>query len=340
MPVMKYRSRTLAGLGRLIPEIVYVMCGARGETGKLPIRGLPQVKYIGFEADPVECEHLQRTARPGFRFENAVVAGGTSQRTLHITREPACSSLLRPNAEIFSRILGGQAATEIVREETVQTVSLDELLPRLGVESVDFLDCDTQGTELEILQGSAGFLSKSVVAVKTEVEFTALYEGQPVFADVDRYLRDFGFALFDLSRSRCRRQNLPPGQLTRGQLLWGDAVYLRDYGWFRARSSTDAALRLCLIAAHLGFHDYALEGMALLLGGKLGKLSQDQESAVREARDQYTSDLKGSARWISVLNGLEAVGLRKPVKAVGRLARQLGERLVKDKEMTQPNWID
>jgi hypothetical protein len=34
------------------------------------------------------------------------------------------------------------------------------------------------------------------------------------------------------------------------------------------------------------------------------------------------------------------VGLRKPLKAVGRVAAQIGERLVKDKEMTQYNWID
>ncbi|HMK21456.1 MAG TPA: FkbM family methyltransferase [Terriglobales bacterium] len=337
---MKYRSRTLAGLDRLIPGIVYVMCGARGETGKLPIRGLSRIQYIGFEADPKECERLQRNARPGFRFENAIVAGRTSRRILYVTREPSCSSLLRPNAEVFSLLLDGKHATEILREETVQTQTLGELLPKLGVEHVDFLDLDTQGTELEILQGAERFLSTSVVAIRTEAEFTELYEGQPLFAEVDRYLRDFGFVLFDLSRSRCRRRNLQGDQLTRGQLLWGDAVYLRDYGWFESRSSTDGALRLCMVAAHLGFHDYALEGIDRLLSGAMGALSPAQEAGLREARDQYRIDLKSSARWIAMLNGLDFVGLRRPVKAVGRLARQLGDRLVKDKEMTQHNWID
>jgi hypothetical protein len=43
---------------------------------------------------------------------------------------------------------------------------------------------------------------------------------------------------------------------------------------------------------------------------------------------------------VDVLLGFEAVGLIKPLKATGRIARQIGERLVKDKEMTQHNWVD
>jgi|GEM_PF-1183306 FkbM family methyltransferase len=339
MPVMKYRSRTLAGLSRVVAEMVYVMCGARGETGKLPIRGLPQVHYIGFEADAEECERLRQSAPPGFRFENAVIAGQASQRILYVTRDPACSSLLRPEAEVFGRFPGGHAA-EVLQEKPVDTTSLDELLPRLGVQNVDILDLDTQGTELEILRGAEGYLSKGVVAIRAEVEFTALYQGQPLFADVDTYLRGSGFVLFDLSRSRYRRRNLPEDQLTRGQLVWGEAVYLREYGWFRARSLVDGALRLCLVAAHLGFHDYALEGMDLLLRGEVGSLSPEQEAALRDSWSQYRSDLKRSARWRAVLRGLETVGLRKPVKVAGRLARQLGDRLVKDKEMTRFNWTD
>ena len=340
MPVMKYRSRTLAGLSQLIPEITYVMCGAREETGKLPIRGIGQVKYIGFEADPRECERLQQNARPGFRFENAAIAGSASERTLYVTRDPACSSLLRPNAEIFARLLNGEHATEVVQEKKIQTISLDEVMSRLGVPNVDVLDLDTQGTELEILHGAAGLLSTSIVAIKVEVEFAPLYQDQALFGDVDEYLRKFGFALFDLSRSRYRRKNLPSAQLTRGQLLWGDALYLRDYRWFAERSELDHVFRLCLVAAHLGFHDYALEGMDLLLEGKIGTLSQEQEAKIRESRKQYTTDLRNGARWVDVLLGFEAVGLIKPLKATGRIARQIGERLVKDKEMTQHNWVD
>lgn len=58
MPVMKYRQRTISALSRLVPENVYVMCGARGETSHSFLRALPQMKFIGFEPDPEEYKRL------------------------------------------------------------------------------------------------------------------------------------------------------------------------------------------------------------------------------------------------------------------------------------------
>src|ERR1700740_820321 len=111
--------------------------------------------------------------------------------------------------------------------------------------SSTFLDLDTQGSELEILQGAKRFLSTSIVALKCEVEFSPLYEKQPLFGDVDRFLRECGFVLFDLSRSRYRRENFPRHALTRGQLLWGDALYFREHACFalEARGCRCSSLR-------------------------------------------------------------------------------------------------
>jgi len=55
---MKYRQRTISELSRLVPEIVYVMCGARGETSPPFTRALPQLKFIGFEPDWEEYNRL------------------------------------------------------------------------------------------------------------------------------------------------------------------------------------------------------------------------------------------------------------------------------------------
>ena len=47
-----------------MPEIVYVMCGARGETSHSFLRALPQLKFIGFEPDPEEYNRLISQAPP------------------------------------------------------------------------------------------------------------------------------------------------------------------------------------------------------------------------------------------------------------------------------------
>ena len=340
MPIKKYRSSTIAPLSALIPEIVYVMCGARGETSNRLVRALPQMKFFGFEPDEEEHKRLNASAAKGFTYFRAAVGGREERRTLYVTRNPACSSLLRPNLALYGRFKDCEPDLQIVEERPIDVVSLDSFLAVARVGNVDFLDLDTQGSELEILQGAQSSLSKSAAVLKCEVEFSPLHEGQPLFGDVDRFLQRFGFMLFDLSRSRYRRATFPPHALTRGQLLWGDALYLRDHAWFASRGEKMPLFKLALLAAHLGFHDYALETIDLLLAGEAGQLSRHESDCLAKAHEQYLRDLKGGAAWVGLLYGLEAMGLRRPVKLVGRLAGQLSDRLRRDRTMTEYNWVD
>ena len=92
-----------------------------------------------------------------------------------------------------------------------------------------WMELDTQGSELEILRGADVLLRDSVLALQVEVEFAPMYTDQPLFGEIDSHLRGYGFSLFDLIRYRGRRKTLESHQRTRGQLLWGQALYLRDY---------------------------------------------------------------------------------------------------------------
>jgi FkbM family methyltransferase len=340
VPLLKYRTRTLTPLSALVPEITYVMCGARGETGNRLLRALPQIKFVGFEPDPEEHARLTARPTPGFTYFPVAVGERDQRHTLYITRNPACSSLLRPNHALYSRFQDCGPDLEVVREASIDIVSLDTFLPKSGIHGIDLLDLDTQGSELEILRGAQSFLASSIVAIKCEVEFSPLYLDQPLFGDVDAYLRSFGFMLFDVSRSRYRRANFPPHALTRGQLLWGDAIFLRDHHWFSARAAKSALFKLCLLAAHLQFHDYALEVLESLLSGRVGPLTPEEHEALMATRRQYLRDLSPGARWVDVLYGLEAIGMQRPMKLIGRLASQLGDRLRKDRSMTEYNWTD
>ena len=336
MPLMHCQPRTLAAFGDLVPEIVYVMCGARGETRNRLLALLPQARLIGFEPDAEECQRLRRAARPGYTYHDVAVAGRDEQRTLYLTRERACSSLLQPNAAFFGRFLDCAPQIEVEQQRTVETVSLDSFLPRIGVAHVDFLKLDTQGTELEILQGASHLIAAGVVGIQVEVEFAPIYQGQPLFSDLDGHLRQLGFMLFDLSRNRYRRSGIPRECLTRGQLLWGDAIYLRDYGWFAAESKKQPIFSLCLIAAALGFHDYALEVMDFLLQGGIGSLSSEETGALQRARDRYLADLRKSAWGLRTIHRL---GLKKGMKLLGKVTG-LADRVAREPAMTNFSWAD
>jgi FkbM family methyltransferase len=314
------------------------MCGARGESTSKLMRALPQLRFYGFEADPEEVERLRAAARPGFTYFPAAVAGQNGRRTLYVTGHPACSSLIAPNEELLRPYLAAPRM-QLAKEVPIDVVALDEYLPGSGVSRIDFLDLDTQGSELEILQGAKKLLSAGTAVVKTEVEFVPFYRDQPLFGDVDRFLRAEGFWLFDLRRSRYRRAAFPATSLTRGQLLCGDAWYLRDYRTLAAAGHKQSLFTLCLLAAQLQFHDYAMEILDFLQGDDVS-VSREEKAALADTHTQYLRDLDRSAWWTGVITCAETMGLRGPLKALGRLSTQLGDRLKKDRDMMEMNWED
>lgn len=90
----------------------------------------------------------------------------------------------------------------------------------------DVMKIDTQGTELYVLQG-AGRLLDSAIAVELEVEFVPQYHGQPLFSDVDFFMRQQGFTLRGLKRTYWRTKT-DHVHSDGGQIIHGDALYLRN----------------------------------------------------------------------------------------------------------------
>ncbi len=123
------------------------------------------------------------------------------------------SSML-PASATTQRYQGAGAAIS----HTVDT--LKRRLDRAFAETIDVLKLDIQGHELEALRG-AGRLLADIQVVLTEVEFTPLYDGQPLFADIDAFMRSQGFRLFNLYDLWCH----PDGQITAGDAIYVNGRY-------------------------------------------------------------------------------------------------------------------
>jgi hypothetical protein len=69
--------------------------------------------------------------------------------------------------------------------------------------------------------------------IQTEIEFLPMYVGQPLFAEVDTFLRQHGFVLhrFYPIVSRVIAPMLMGGDIYAGlsQSVWGDAIFVRDF---------------------------------------------------------------------------------------------------------------
>jgi len=215
--------------------LVVVDVGARG--GFEPHWSLyrDQVRLLGFEVDVKECERLnQQVSKSGNRFFPFALHQDRGKRTFYVTAFPDSSGFYSPDMQFWQRF---PDEVNVVVEKTIQmdTVDFDSFASENDIDSVDFIKLDTEGSELDILKGAIKFIKKSVLGLSIEVEFLQAHKEQPVFSDVDSFLKPLGFRLYDLTIYRHSRKALPvptsspiPGAVERGQVIWGQALYLRD----------------------------------------------------------------------------------------------------------------
>jgi FkbM family methyltransferase len=204
----------------------------------------PHIVLYGFDPDPAECERLRASYKDAnVHLVPLALADASGERTLYLTREMACSSLYRPDPALTGSLPELACASEIGTSK-ISVTTLDEWAAANRVAEIDFIKLDTQGAELDVLRGGGRAL-ESVRALEVEVEFNPIYIGQPLFGDVDRFLRDRGFVLWKLSTlahySRADASGADEQPNTNyydsqtvshavysGQLYWGHAYYVRQ----------------------------------------------------------------------------------------------------------------
>lgn len=228
----------------------------------------PQLSIYGFDADADACEaaNADLEARQiSWTEKHIPLALGNSEGEfpLYVTKHPMCSSLYLPNEPYLARFVGLSELMNLDFTIEIETTTLDNFCSSEGIEEIDFLQIDVQGADLHVLEGAAQILSRSVLGVQIEVEFSHLYADQPLFADVDAFLRKQEFTMFDLGVAyRLRKDSPIRSNVRSGQLLWGDAFYFRDLIASNSNSllkTPEKILKLACIADIMNFPDYALE---------------------------------------------------------------------------------
>ena len=262
MPLLKklFRILALPVLERLLSDadLKFVDVGGRGDAFPplLPFAHL--ARYYVFEPEATEAARLEEAFAQEQTWRSVVVmaeAVGRSRglASLYVTENPGMSSLLEPDPAVARRICAWRKF-EVRSVLQVPVVPLDEAAERHGFLDASFLKLDTQGSELDILQGGTRVL-ESIVGIYTEAAFQPFYKGQPLFGDLDCFLRSQGFTLFLMDRTTLRRSRFRKTMYSGRMVTWAHCLYLREPETVAGGANPLHPLA-GLLASSMAFHQY------------------------------------------------------------------------------------
>lgn len=163
-----------------------------GQFAAIARRLFPQARIVSFEPLPDAYKQLTEKMKADERFRAEQVALGAGSGKAQINKcEFTPSSSLLSMAELHRSEFPHTEKHTLVE---VDITSLDEWVSaqRFPIGSKTLVKIDTQGYEDKVLDGGVRALRAAGYAL-LEVSYYELYEGQPLFADINRRMEELGY---------------------------------------------------------------------------------------------------------------------------------------------------
>ena len=191
------------------PEsLVLVDAGARGGLYSLGILN-PFITAYGFEPHAGSFHALRHRPENREYKKVSLFQAGLSDKPgkaiFNISVNASYNSLLEPDLDNYSRHMGlmseyagWERQISTIEKTSIETLTLDQFCKSEKLPRIDFLKLDTQGSEMRILQGATELIRNGKIGVLfMEVSFVGVYQNQPLFSDLDQFLRRNGFQFVD-----------------------------------------------------------------------------------------------------------------------------------------------
>lgn len=207
------------------------------DIGANPIDGEPpyfnllktgRAKVIGFEPYPEALEKLNKSKGNSETYLPFAIGDG-KVHNFNTCKAEGMSSLLEPDPDVLDNFHDFKMWGEIKKTTEIQTVRLDDID---DIEDLDYLKIDIQGGELLAFENGLEKLSDCLV-IQSEVEFLSMYKNQPLFSEVEMFLRDQNllFHRFFPLTSRIVKPLILDSNTFGGlsQAMYADAVFVRNF---------------------------------------------------------------------------------------------------------------
>lgn len=167
-----------------------------------------------FEPDPDTYARLElkwgRTR--GVKTFNLALSDQNGSLEFFVTGSNLASSLLKPIDT------GKTSDTYSIKDVIlIESRTLDFFTSQHGINFIDFIKLDTQGSELNVLKGAQRLLNERAISlIYAEVEFQEIYQGQCLYHELAAFLGHYGFQLYSLYNISINKK---------GETLCADALF-------------------------------------------------------------------------------------------------------------------
>lgn len=122
-------------------------------------------------------------------------------------------------------------------EESIERITIDDLINRERITNVDFIKIDTDGYDYEaLLSAENSIQTLDILGFRVECNLNPPYsETADTIYNIDPFMRKHGYILYAMETGKYARRDLPsrftsPNAYNNhsGQLSWADLIYLRN----------------------------------------------------------------------------------------------------------------
>jgi FkbM family methyltransferase len=169
--------------------------GADGITPIIFSKSFPSNKIWIFEPIKENCLKIDNLKKqfPNFSLIPKAAGNYVGKSVINIAESLASSSIFELNIDNSSKVFSN--ALNKKSTEEIEITKLDISIPENEI--IGILKIDVQGYELEVLKGAVNTLIRTSVIV-LEMNNHDGYKDSPKYFELDKFLRDQNFTLYDI----------------------------------------------------------------------------------------------------------------------------------------------